>query len=57
MVRLLHKAAEFRRWLERYGGERIEREELVAKHLETMKKLQGKVVSGRKFTRDEMNER
>ena len=39
------------------GVERAEHERRLAKHLETMKKLQGKIVSGRKFTRDEMNER
>ena len=49
--------AEFRRSLEAYGDERVDREKVLAKRLETMKRLQGKVVSGRKFTRDEISER
>ncbi len=48
----------FRRWLEEYAGEEeTSREDLLARHLETMEKLKGKVVIGRKLTRDELNER
>ena len=45
---------EFRRWLEDY----VERESRVAKAMATIERLQRTVQSGgRKFTRDEMNER
>jgi hypothetical protein len=47
----------FRRWLEDYVRGKEDREKLLARHLETMAKLQGKVVMGRKLTRDELNER
>ncbi len=48
----------FRRWLEDYAGEEeSSRQGLLARHLETMEKLKGKVVIGRKLTRDELNER
>jgi hypothetical protein len=48
----------FRRWLEDYaGGEETGGQELLARHLEAMEKLKGKVVIGRKLTRDELNER
>lgn len=46
--------AEFRRWLESYAGRDTRVEEAMA----VLKELQGKVrTGGRKFTRDEMNER
>ena len=48
----------FRRWLEEYAcGEEAGGQALLARHLETMEKLKGKVVIGRKLTRDELNER
>ncbi len=47
----------FRRWLEDYAHDETEGQRLLARHLETMEKLKGKVVMGRKFTRDELNER
>jgi hypothetical protein len=43
---------QFRLWLEQYARKRR-----VQRFEETMEKLRGKVVVGRKFTRDEMNER
>ena len=46
--------AKFRLWLEGYVG----RERQAARALETMRELQGKIsTGGRKFTREEMNER
>ena len=42
---------QFRLWLEQYARKRR-----VQRFEETMEKLRGKVVVGRKFTRDEMNE-
>ena len=46
--------AQFRLWLEDYVG----RERQAAKALQTMRELQGKIrTGGRKFTREEMNER
>ena len=46
--------AEFRRWLERYSG----REDRAAAYLALMEELDQRVKTrGRKFTRDEMNER
>ena len=46
--------AQFRLWLEDYVG----RERQAAKAMETIRELQGKLrTSGRKFTREEMNER
>lgn len=47
----------FRGWLEEYAREECGRERRLAQHLETMKRLKGKVVIGRKLTRDELNER
>lgn len=45
---------EFRRWLEGY----VEREARVAKAMQTIERLQRTVrTGGRKFTREEMNER
>ncbi len=47
-----------RRWLEDYAGsEEAGGQGLLARHLETMEKLKGKIVIGRKLTRDELNER
>ena len=46
--------AEFRRWLERYSGGR----ERLAAHRALMDDLRKRVnTGGRRFTRDEMNER
>ena len=46
--------AKFRLWLDDYVG----RERQAARALETMRELQGKIsTGGRKFTREEMNER
>ena len=46
--------AQFRLWLEDYVG----RERQAAKAMETIRELQGKILTGgRKFTREEMNER
>lgn len=46
--------AQFRLWLEYYVG----RERQAAKAMETIRELQGKILTGgRKFTREEMNER
>ena len=46
--------AKFRQWLEDYVG----RERQAVRALETMRELQGKIsTGGRKFTREEMNER
>ena len=46
--------AKFRLWIEDYVG----RERRAARALETMRELQGKIsTGGRKFTREEMNER
>lgn len=46
--------AQFRLWLEDYVG----RERQAAKAMETIRELQGKLrTGGRKFTREEMNER
>ncbi len=48
----------FRRWLEEYAGEEeTSREDLLARHRETMARLKGKLVIGRKLSREEMNER
>jgi hypothetical protein len=44
---------EFRRWLAEYAG----KAELLQRHREVMDELQGKLLVGRKLTRDEMNER
>ena len=45
---------EFRRWLAAYVG----RDELARRTMETIEELSGRVRTwGRKFTRDEMNER
>ena len=46
--------AQFRLWLEGYVG----RERQAARAMETVRELQGKIsTGGRKFTREEMNER
>ena len=46
--------AQFRLWLEDYVG----RERQAAKAMKTIRELQGKLrTGGRKFTREEMNER
>lgn len=44
---------EFRKWLAQYG----DRQQLVERYEEVMKKLSYVDMGGRKFTRDEMNER
>jgi hypothetical protein len=46
-----------KRWLEDYAREEAPGAERLARHLETMEKLKGKVVIGRKLTRGELNER
>jgi hypothetical protein len=47
-----------RRWLEDYAGEEeASREDRLSRYRETMAKLKGKLVIGRKLTREEMNER
>ena len=48
---------ELRRWLESYAAEDLEAGTRLARHLETMKKLNHISTGGRKFTREEMNER
>jgi hypothetical protein len=47
----------FRRWLAEYARQEAEGERLLAQHLDAMKRLKGKVVIGRKLTRDEFNAR
>ncbi len=49
--------AEFRRWLKDYASSDAKSEKRVLAFRETMEKLRGKTVIGRKLTRDEMNER
>ncbi len=44
---------QFRRWLADY----VQREQQAADALAVMRELQGKVLVGRKLTREEMNER
>lgn len=44
---------EFRRWLEEYAR----RNDRAQRYQALMSRLRGKYVAGRKFTRDEMNER
>jgi len=45
---------EFRRWLEEYAGRR----EIAERAMETIRYLQGRVsTGGKRFTRDELNER
>jgi hypothetical protein len=44
---------QFRRWLADY----VQRERRATDALSVMRELQGKLVVGRKMTRDEMNER
>ena len=45
---------QFRLWLKRY----VRREQLAAEAMRVMRELQGAIsTGGRKFTRDEMNER
>ena len=45
--------AAFREWLEQYTAQNGDAEEF----LRLMQRLRGRVVAGRKFTREEMNER
>jgi hypothetical protein len=54
-ARSQHKTlnAAFREWLEEYTA----REGDVEQYDRLMKRLHGRVVAGRKFSRDEMNER
>ncbi len=47
----------FRGWLEAYARDETERGSVLDRHLQTMARLKGKVVIGRKLTRDELNER
>jgi hypothetical protein len=50
--------AEFRKWLESYARDREEGEERVRAYRELMERIEKSGASGgRKFTRDEMNER
>jgi hypothetical protein len=51
--------AEFRKWLESYAADREEGAERVRRYRELMERIERSGVSsgGRKFTRDEMNER
>lgn len=44
---------EFRQWLKEYTG----RAQLLQRHREVMDELEGKLLVGRKLTREEMNER
>ena len=44
---------QFRCWLVNY----VKREQQAAEAVVVMRELQGKLVTGQKFTRDEMNER
>jgi len=55
VAREQHKTlnAAFREWLEEY----VSRDGDVEEHDELIRRLRGRVVPGRKFTRDEMNER
>jgi hypothetical protein len=48
---------ELRRWLESYAGEESEAGLRLTRHLETMEKLKHVSTGGRKFSREEMNER
>lgn len=48
---------ELRRWLESYAGECPEAGARLARHLRTMEKLKHISTGGRKFSREEMNER
>ena len=48
---------ELRRWLETYAGEDSEAGARLARHMETMDKLKHVSTGGRKFSREEMNER
>ena len=47
----------FRRWLEDYAREKAQGEGRVAKFREAMEKLSHIAWDGRKYTREEMNER
>lgn len=51
--------AEFRKWLEFYASEKDERAERLRKYNDLMERIEKSGVSsgGRKFTREEMNER
>ena len=46
-----------RSWLENYVRGQAESDSVLDRHLQTMARLKGKVVIGRKLTRDELNER
>jgi len=46
-----------RSWLENYARDQDESDSVLDRHLQTMARLKGKVVIGRKLTRDELNER
>ena len=46
-----------RSWLENYARDQAESDSVLDRHLQTMARLKGKVVIGRKLTRDELNER
>jgi hypothetical protein len=46
-----------RSWLENYARDQAESDSVLDRHLQTIARLKGKVVIGRKLTRDELNER
>ena len=51
---------QFQVWLKDYvqrNGDRVQRENQAAEAMKVMRKLQGKLLVGRKLTREEMNER
>ena len=51
---------QFQVWLKDYvqrNGDRVQRENQAAEAMKIMRKLQGKLLVGRKLTREEMNER
>ena len=47
----------FRRWIESYARDESEGEKRLARHLDLMERLAHISTGGRKFSRDEMNER
>ncbi len=49
--------AEFRKWLQQYANTRSEAQRRVQAHRELMLELSAVSSGGRKFSRDEMNER
>ena len=52
--------AQFQLWLKddvQRNGDCVQRENQVAEAMKVMRKLQGKLLVGRKLTREEMNER